>query len=65
MTKKQKKFYLDHCGNLCPYCESGNVNGDGFVETDSGCAWQKVDCLDCGKSWRDLYTLTGVEEVNG
>jgi len=64
MRKKKlnEKKYLESGGNICPYCGSDDLN-TGNVQTDSGIAWQDVECDGCGSEWRDLYTLTGVEEV--
>ena len=56
------KKYLasDHSG--CPYpdCESEWITG-GFVEINGNSAHQECCCHDCGRSWNDIYTLTGVE----
>jgi hypothetical protein len=59
---KEKK-YLESCGNICPYCGGDDLN-TGNIQTDSGSAWQDVDCENCGSEWRDLYTLTEVEEIH-
>lgn len=65
MGKKRfkEKKYLDHSGNICPYCGSRDISNDGDVETDDNYAWRDVICDDCGSTWRDLYTLTGAEEI--
>ena len=54
---------MKHGGNICPYCNSRDIEGDGPVETDSDIAWTYVDCNNCGSRWRDLYKLIGVEEI--
>ncbi len=46
-------------GVRCLYCSSEYIEG-GPVEIDSGGAYQRVTCADCGQSWTDTYTLTGV-----
>lgn len=45
-------------GCRCPYCGSTDLSGQDF-DMGVGLAWQDVSCLDCGKGWRDQYTLTG------
>jgi transposase-like protein len=57
---KSAKTYIVNGGIRCPFCNSGTISGEGFY-TDNGNAWQKVECQDCGKEWKDLYTLVGIE----
>jgi hypothetical protein len=58
---RQKKEYLDALGNICPYCHSSNINALGSLECDDdGTADQEVECYDCGRLWKDIYTLTGL-----
>lgn len=60
-TNKQKTAYLNALGSICPYCKSENINALGKLECDdSGTAEQEVECYDCGKLWKDIYTLTGI-----
>lgn len=62
MTKKEKQKYLKDY-NHCPYCGSDNIH-TGTMETDSGCAWAEVECLNCLKRWQDVYKLVDITEVN-
>ncbi len=62
MTKEQSDKYVENGGAKCPYCNSEDISG-GFVEIDTYGAWQPITCNACNKSWRDLYKLIGVEEV--
>ena len=62
LTEQQIAEYLDQGGVICPYCESLNIEGDS-VEVDAGGSTQVVTCADCGASWYDCYTLTGIIEM--
>ena len=62
LTRMRKKKYLAECGNTCPYCGSNDLDCSRF-HFDSACAWQNITCADCGKEWRDVYTLVDVEEI--
>jgi hypothetical protein len=64
MADAQVDFYVNQCGGCCcPFCESGNIEGNESIQADDGVAWQEVICLDRKSLWNDLYTLTGVEKV--
>ena len=60
-TKKQVEKYMAN-PTVCPKCGSKDING-GHVEVDAGGAWQPVDCVECGESWRDVYELVSVERA--
>ena len=57
LSPEQK--YLESGGSKCPNCDSTSITGCGPVEMDDG-AWQNVECEDCGATWTDTYTLTGI-----
>ena len=59
---KTGKEYIESGGNLCPYCESENITG-GHGEFDYDIAWRNVSCRDCGESWTEEFTMTGVTEL--
>ena len=61
LTAKQKKDYIKGGQNGCPYCGSDDIEG-GFVEIDSGGAWQEVYCHICHKEWSDIYKMVDIEE---
>jgi len=60
LTQKQIEVHMGTGGELCPYCESDNVSGEGFEPDASS---EIVACGDCGKRWRDIYSLVGVEAI--
>jgi transposase-like protein len=59
MDEKQKADYLKS-SNHCPYCNLDHIVGQEF-STDS--FTQTIECLDCGRQWLDVYTLTDVEPI--
>ena len=60
LTAKQKEKYLKKGGNICPFCESESICGEG-VDIDGTFATQEVSCSECGESWEDVYKLFGIE----
>ncbi|VBB44987.1 conserved hypothetical protein [uncultured Desulfatiglans sp.] len=54
-----KQSYLKGKGLSCPYCGSLSIQG-GFVEIDSGKAYQRMLCTECKQSWQDIYELMDV-----
>uniref|UniRef100_A0A6M3M5T5 Uncharacterized protein n=1 Tax=viral metagenome TaxID=1070528 RepID=A0A6M3M5T5_9ZZZZ len=61
MKQEDKWEYVNSGGTSCPYCGSQEIQG-GFIEVDAGSAWQSIDCLECGKGWKDIYRLVDIEE---
>jgi len=59
LTQKQIEYYLAIGGVRCPYCESKNISAGIFDEGNV----QEVECEDCGKRWKDIYSLVGVEAI--
>jgi transcription elongation factor Elf1 len=58
ITAEQK--YMDNGGNECPHCGGTDISGCGF-ESDGTHAWREVECENCGKEWKELFSMTGVE----
>src|SRR3954452_12074338 len=63
LTAEAVRNYITGGGNHCPYCLDEDISGSS-VEIDAGYAWQEVDCSACGRSWHDLYTLTGIDTLD-
>ena len=63
LTRQDVKRYLKNSGK-CPYCGSPDITGKS-IDVDGPVATQEVGCdaKDCGRSWTDVYTLTGVMEA--
>lgn len=60
LTAEQKQEYIEN-PNHCPYCKSEDLT---IISKDSDYnqAWYGVQCEDCEKTWKDIYTLTDIEE---
>ena len=50
-------------GTQCPSCESYELISVDHIETDSGSAWQKINCNSCKATWKDIYKLTGYDNL--
>ena len=61
LTAARKLAYLRR-GASCPYCRSESITGDS-VDIEGNRASQEVSCQNCGKTWRDIYRLADVEEI--
>jgi len=59
LTNQQKQEYIKTGGVRCPYCGSRHIDVEGPEMSEK--VYQECRCR-CGKSWTDLYTLTGIEE---
>lgn len=46
----------------CPFCESERIQA-GAVEREDSCTemTQDVECLDCGREWREVYRVVDLE----
>jgi len=62
-TKAQIENYLENGGTKCLYCESEDLEPGGRDYDEPYTLTQYVLCLTCGRSWYDVYTLTGIQEV--
>jgi hypothetical protein len=60
MTEEKAMEYLRGGGLACPYCGSRGIYAD-WLDADGPLAGSKVRCGDCRESWKDVYTLSGVE----
>jgi DNA-directed RNA polymerase subunit RPC12/RpoP len=57
--------YVETKGLRCPYCSSRELSAAaGFEEgsIESGFIETRVECLACGKTWFDVYKLSGFRE---
>lgn len=62
LTEQQKTEYLN-CSSQCPVCHSDDICAE-RIEADGESAFGEVECNECGKRWRDVYTLTSVEDAD-
>ena len=63
ITPEQKQKYFETGGGQCPFCRSKEIEGTGDMETDSDWMTNRIECLTCGKTWDDIYTLSDIEET--
>jgi RNase P subunit RPR2 len=61
INAKIKETYL-HDPESCPKCKSTDIEGDS-AEFSFNQAWRDVTCNNCGEFWRELFTLTDIEEI--
>jgi hypothetical protein len=53
LTPEQRRRYFEKDGKYCPFCEDGAVEA-GPIHNDEP-LWSEVRCLECGRSWKDIY----------
>lgn len=64
LTQKKQDDYMAKNGTVCPECQSKKLDA-GQIEVDGKTAWCPVECLDCGSTWEDVYTLSGIQKLSG
>lgn len=55
--------YVSKRGNFCPVCGSKHYVEAERLEADGDTASSKVDCANCGSTWTDVYTLSGIDNL--
>lgn len=55
--------YVQTCGELCPYCKSGEVKGHSLESVGSTLVLRGCACERCGSEWEEEFHLTGYEEI--
>ncbi len=58
--KTQEEYLQDP--TACPFCGSTSIDG-ADVTVDGGSANQHVECMDCRREWRDVYSLIEFEPI--
>jgi len=53
--------YIRRGGIICPYCQSHDIVR-GRIEIAGDQVAQQIHCENCDKRWRDIYTLSDIEE---
>ena len=54
-----RKAHIKQKGLSCPFCGSLFIQG-GFIEIETGKAFQKMACTECEGTWQDIYELIDV-----
>ena len=63
-TPDQINAYVEKQGMRCPACGSPMVNTESVPDdSESHELVQDVNCLSCGASWQDVYTLTTIRNL--
>jgi hypothetical protein len=57
----REQDYLDHSGQICPFCRDRKITATGQVEMDGASGFQNVHCMVCGREWMDIVELVGVD----
>jgi transposase-like protein len=61
LTDKARQDYIEKDGVRCPYCNNTSLEPLGqLTSNSSGGAYQDIHCDNCGRTWTDEYTLTGI-----
>lgn len=64
MLTKNKKDYLKRKGKGCLYCGTTvSKKLGGLPLPGDDVVVQVVTCDECGKSWKDVYTITDIEDL--
>lgn len=61
LTAKQRKDHIRGKGCSCPYCKSHEISADS-PQTGDNDITERVECLSCGKTWTDIFTVTDIIE---
>lgn len=62
LTDEAKKEYVASAGTECPYedCHSQDIFVDEAFDYEGSC--QTIVCKNCGRRWREVFELVGIEE---
>ena len=62
MNERLVNLHISRNGNICPFCDSDQIEGGDF-DVANGYTKQRMNCLECDKSWSDIYKLVDVKEA--
>ena len=60
LTPEKKQEYIAS-PHHCPYCKSDDLTITD-KNSDYNQVWHDILCESCDKTWKDIYTLTDMEE---
>lgn len=55
--------YVRAWGLICPTCESNDIRADAQLEVDTATAWGECHCENCGSTWQEIYSLSGIAKL--
>ena len=65
MKPMTEKEYLQEYGSRCPSCGSENITNDICPpSTGPSYLYLRIECKDCGASWRERYVLMGMRDLD-
>jgi transposase-like protein len=59
ITTEREAYYLEHSCR-CPFCNSKDIEGQGFEQEKGNEVSRWLVCLDCDRSWTEIYKLSGI-----
>jgi len=53
---------------FCPFCETDHETAFGPITSDDSVpfdfAWRIAECTACKNTWKEIYSLTAIEEIS-
>lgn len=62
LSEESKQEYLDH-PHHCPVCGDHTVEADGPAWVEGTECMQRVNCRECGATWKDVYSLADITDI--
>lgn len=62
LSAEAQAAYLEF-PHTCPFCGSDELDANKSSITESGEVHQPVECLECSRSWTDVYVLQRIENI--
>jgi cytochrome c-type biogenesis protein CcmH/NrfF len=62
INKKQQKAYKKSGLNLCPHCDSNDLDTSHAEVQEDGYVIIPVKCCHCGKEWAEIYKFSHLED---
>ena len=60
LSDKEKADYVN-APNTCPFCGSDDIEGRA-MDGDGSFITQDINCNSCNAEWKDVYTLTDIDQ---
>lgn len=60
LTREKVQEYVHGGYNRCPFCASDDITDTGMIQRDDNWAEGDVECLNCRKTWKDVYVLRDI-----
>jgi hypothetical protein len=63
ITPAMARRYVAEEGACCPFCGGTDLLAED-AEADADSSWCEVDCPDCGGCWREVYSLSALDQLD-